>query len=163
MCLQLHSTALRNRNLLLQNCISKTITGDTTNIMSTHQIFLLLPAQWKNPISKNLSLRMYQNLLCTSDRNKLFIAGREHTTASIGNRKNGFSFASAIQFSTAMFIFTITPRSALGCSQPPDQYVSRSICPAVKRLGREADHSPASSAEVKNTWSYIFTPQNSSR
>jgi hypothetical protein len=28
--------------------------------------------------------------------------------------------------------------------------------------GREADHSPPSSAEVKNTWSYTSTPQYSS-
>jgi hypothetical protein len=29
----------------------------------------------------------------------------------------------------------------------------------VKRPGREADHSPPSSAEVKNAWSYTFSPQ----
>jgi hypothetical protein len=29
----------------------------------------------------------------------------------------------------------------------------------VKRPGREADHSSPSSAEVKNAWSYTFTPQ----
>jgi hypothetical protein len=29
----------------------------------------------------------------------------------------------------------------------------------VKRPGREADHSPPSSAEVKNAWSYTSTPQ----
>jgi hypothetical protein len=28
----------------------------------------------------------------------------------------------------------------------------------VKRPGREADHSPLASAEVKNEWSYTFTP-----
>jgi hypothetical protein len=28
----------------------------------------------------------------------------------------------------------------------------------VKRAGREADHSPPSSAEVKNAWSYTSTP-----
>jgi len=30
--------------------------------------------------------------------------------------------------------------------------------PGVMRSGREVDHSPPSSAEVKNTWSYTFTP-----
>jgi hypothetical protein len=30
--------------------------------------------------------------------------------------------------------------------------------PGVKRPGREADHSPLASAEVKNTWIYTFTP-----
>jgi len=29
----------------------------------------------------------------------------------------------------------------------------------VKRPGHEADHSPPSSAEVKNAWSYTSTPQ----
>jgi hypothetical protein len=29
----------------------------------------------------------------------------------------------------------------------------------VKRPGREADHSPPYSAEVKNAWSYTLTPQ----
>jgi hypothetical protein len=28
----------------------------------------------------------------------------------------------------------------------------------IKRPGREADHSPPSSAEVKNAWSYTSTP-----
>jgi hypothetical protein len=30
--------------------------------------------------------------------------------------------------------------------------------PGVKQPGREADHSPPSSAEVKNTWIYTTTP-----
>jgi hypothetical protein len=34
---------------------------------------------------------------------------------------------------------------------------TQSLSPEVKRLGREADHSLSSSAEVKNTWSYIST------
>jgi hypothetical protein len=35
---------------------------------------------------------------------------------------------------------------------------SRSYYTRVKRPGREADHSPTSSAEVKNVWSYTSTP-----
>jgi hypothetical protein len=31
----------------------------------------------------------------------------------------------------------------------------------VMRQGREADHSPASSAEFKNAWSYTSTPHTS--
>jgi hypothetical protein len=30
--------------------------------------------------------------------------------------------------------------------------------PGVKRLGREADHSPSASAEVKKMWIYTSTP-----
>jgi hypothetical protein len=33
------------------------------------------------------------------------------------------------------------------------------LSPEVKRSGRESDHSPPSSAEVKNAWSYTSTPQ----
>jgi hypothetical protein len=32
------------------------------------------------------------------------------------------------------------------------------LCPEVKRPGREADHSPLTSAEVKKTWIYIHSP-----
>jgi hypothetical protein len=35
---------------------------------------------------------------------------------------------------------------------------TRGSFPGVKRPGGEADHSPPSSAEVKNAWSYTFTP-----
>jgi hypothetical protein len=34
--------------------------------------------------------------------------------------------------------------------------------PGGKATGREADDSPPSSAEVKNTWSFTSTPQTSS-
>jgi hypothetical protein len=35
----------------------------------------------------------------------------------------------------------------------------RAVSLGVKRPGYEADHSPPSSAEVKNAWSYTSTPQ----
>jgi hypothetical protein len=40
-------------------------------------------------------------------------------------------------------------RTALGATQPPIQWVSGALSLGVKRPGREADHSPPSSAEVK--------------
>jgi hypothetical protein len=33
------------------------------------------------------------------------------------------------------------------------------LSPGIQRQGREANHSPPSSAEVKNAWSYTSTPQ----
>jgi hypothetical protein len=36
---------------------------------------------------------------------------------------------------------------------------TRGFFPSGKAAGREADHSPSSSAEVKNAWSYISAPQ----
>jgi hypothetical protein len=35
-------------------------------------------------------------------------------------------------------------------TQPPIQWALGALSPRVKRLGREADHSPPTSAEVKN-------------
>jgi hypothetical protein len=50
-------------------------------------------------------------------------------------------------------------RRALGFAQPPMQCVPESLSLEVKRPGCEADHSPSSSAEVKNAWSYTSTPR----
>jgi hypothetical protein len=48
-----------------------------------------------------------------------------------------------------IFPFTAASRPALGPTQPPIQWVPRALSLGVKRPGREADHSPPSSAEVK--------------
>jgi hypothetical protein len=53
-------------------------------------------------------------------------------------------------------------RSALRPTQPPIQWVPRVLSLGIKRPGREADHSPASNAEVKNAWSYTSVPQYAS-
>jgi hypothetical protein len=45
---------------------------------------------------------------------------------------------------------SITVRRALGPTQPHIQLVSELVSPGVERQRREADHSPPSSAEVKN-------------
>jgi hypothetical protein len=51
------------------------------------------------------------------------------------------------------FHFSISSRPALGSTQRPIQWVL-----GVKRPGREADHSPPTSAEVKKMWIYTSTP-----
>jgi hypothetical protein len=53
-----------------------------------------------------------------------------------------------------IFHFAIQSRTALGPTQPPIQWVPAVLSPGVKRPGCEADHSPPSSVEVKNAWSY---------
>jgi hypothetical protein len=50
-------------------------------------------------------------------------------------------------------------RPTLGPTHPPIHWVPEAILPGVKRQGREADHSPLSSAEVNNTWRHTCTPQ----
>jgi hypothetical protein len=51
-----------------------------------------------------------------------------------------------------IFLFTIMSRLALGPTQPPIQCIPGALSLGVKWLGCEADHSPPSSAEVKNAW-----------
>jgi hypothetical protein len=50
-------------------------------------------------------------------------------------------------------------RPALGPIQLPIQWVQGAFSSDVKRPGREAYHSPSSSANPKNVWSCISTPQ----
>jgi hypothetical protein len=56
-----------------------------------------------------------------------------------------------------IFLFTTLSRTALGPAQPPIQWISGVLSLGAKRPRREADHSPPSSAEVKNVWSYTST------
>jgi hypothetical protein len=50
-------------------------------------------------------------------------------------------------------LFATVFRPALGPTLPPVQWVA-----GVKRPGRGTGHSPLSNAEVKNAWSFTFTP-----
>jgi hypothetical protein len=58
-----------------------------------------------------------------------------------------------------IFLFTTTSRTALGPTQPPIQWIPGALSLGVKRPVREADHSPPSSAEVKE-WvePYLHSP-----
>jgi hypothetical protein len=48
-----------------------------------------------------------------------------------------------------IFLFATASRTSVGPTQPPIQWVLGALSLVVKRPGREADHSPPSSAEVK--------------
>jgi hypothetical protein len=62
-----------------------------------------------------------------------------------------------------IFLFTTASRPAPGPTQPPIQWVAGALSLGVKRSGREADHSPPPSAEVKG-WVelYLHFPNTSS-
>jgi hypothetical protein len=63
-----------------------------------------------------------------------------------------------------IFLFTTASRTALGPIQPPIQWVPVALSLGVKRLEREADHSPPSSAEVKECVAlYLHSPYTPSR
>jgi hypothetical protein len=56
------------------------------------------------------------------------------------------------------FLFSKSSSPALGSTQSLIQHVLGTLSPGVKQLEYEADHSPASNAEVKNEWSYTSAP-----
>jgi hypothetical protein len=51
-----------------------------------------------------------------------------------------------------------TSRSALGPTKPPIKWVPRAFPPRVKWQGREADHPPPSSAQIKNGGTILHSP-----
>jgi hypothetical protein len=61
-----------------------------------------------------------------------------------------------------LLLFFTTSISALGPAHLPIQWVPGALSPGVKRLGREVDHSPPSSAEVKNGEAIPPLPHESS-
>jgi hypothetical protein len=62
-----------------------------------------------------------------------------------------------------IFLFTTASRTALGPTHPPVQWVPGTLSLAVKRPGREADHSPPSSTEVECVNLYLYSPNTPSR
>jgi hypothetical protein len=62
------------------------------------------------------------------------------------------------QWGLWIYLFTTVSRTALGPTQPPIQWVPGAFSLGVKWLLCEADHSPSSSAKVKNAWHYTSTP-----
>jgi hypothetical protein len=57
------------------------------------------------------------------------------------------------------FWIATATRTALGLTQPPIQFVSGALSLEVKRPGSRADHSPPSSAEVKECVElYLHSP-----
>jgi hypothetical protein len=67
-------------------------------------------------------------------------------------------FMSSSPGSVKNFLFSKSSTPALGSTQPPIQWVPGVLSPGVKQPGREANHSPPASAEVKKMWIYTSTP-----
>jgi hypothetical protein len=67
---------------------------------------------------------------------------------------------SRVRFPAGVGNFSLHHRVQNGSGTHPASYPmgTRGSFPGVKRPGREADHSPPCSAEVKNAWSYTSTP-----
>jgi hypothetical protein len=65
---------------------------------------------------------------------------------------------STFQQELEIFILTTTSRPALEPTHPSVQWVLGVLSPEVKQQGHEADHSPTSSAKIKNVWSSTSSP-----
>jgi hypothetical protein len=81
----------------------------------------------------------------------------------VNNTTRYFNTIGALWFDSrrglGIFLFITASRTALEPTQPPIQWVSGVLSLGVKRPGREADHLPPSSAEVKECVElYLYTP-----
>jgi hypothetical protein len=61
-------------------------------------------------------------------------------------------------WSSRFFTSPRRPHRLWGPPQPPIQWVPGALSPEVKRPGREADHLPPTSAEIKKMWIYTSIP-----
>jgi hypothetical protein len=88
---------------------------------------------------------------------------REWTSLASTLNKTPFLYSASHTLTVGSYsyrsLFTTVSRPALGPTQSPIQWVPGALSLGVKRPGREADHSPPSSAEVNNARSYTSTPQ----
>jgi hypothetical protein len=105
--------------------------------------------QW--PFSQYFNLLLQLPCLCSwnsvvrSQYSDWLLAGRPRgRSLSPGEVKN--------------FYFSKSSRLALGSAQIPIQWVPGAFSLGVKRPGREVDHSPPTSADVKKMWIYTSTP-----
>jgi hypothetical protein len=77
----------------------------------------------------------------------------------LDNRGSRVRFLAGI----GIFLFITASRMALGPTQPPIQWVPGALSLGIKRPGYEADHSPPSTAEVKECMElYLHSPNMSS-
>ena len=83
---------------------------------------------------------------CSSGRQHLFLSAINYLLLSHPCRDTIFFFK--------------TPRPAVGPTQPAIQWVPEFFHRRLSRPGRELDHLTPSTVEVKNEWSYTFTPQH---
>jgi hypothetical protein len=105
---------------------------------------IVLPADKRLPVTSPTHVKAWHSF--------------EHVIRT-GNRLDG---RGSIPGRDKIFLFFIVSRQVMEITQPPVQWVPGTISPGIKRAGREADHSPPSSAEDKNGRSIPPLPHTSS-
>jgi hypothetical protein len=73
------------------------------------------------------------------------------------NEQRAFAYFSKKEVILPHLVLPIASRPALGPAQPPIKWLPGVLSPRVKRQWREADHSPLSSAKVKNGSMYVHS------
>jgi hypothetical protein len=101
-----------------------------------------------NPEDLDLNLYLRENL-----KSGTFTHTHKSRHSSVGTA-TGYGLddrGSRVRFRRRLgiFLFTTASRQALGPTQPPIQCISGTLSLGVKLRGREADHSPPPSAEIK--------------
>jgi hypothetical protein len=93
----------------------------------------------------------------------MFEKCRSHNHSSVGiARSYGLDGRGSIPGRGMIFLFSIASIPGLRPTQPPTQLVPGTLSPGVKRPGREADHLPPSSVDVKNGGAVPPLPHTSS-
>jgi hypothetical protein len=83
-------------------------------------------------------------------------SGSLDSTVDIAGRPRGWSLSPAGDKN--FFHLSMLSRPVVGPTQTSIQWVPGALSPWVKQPGREPDHSPPGSAEVKKMWIYTSIP-----
>ena len=102
------------------------------------------------------STRFPTSKLYTPDARELFVPKRSIICTQEAETRTRQSEA-LIPGGARDLLFSKTSQTGYG-AQPTAYSLGSGSFPGIKRAEREVDHSPASSAEVKNGWSYTSTP-----
>jgi hypothetical protein len=111
------------------------------------QTFLLIPSITRQLSAVHSRLRVEVRDTKEHHRPLMHETIRAHQLSRMGWTIGVLGFDS--QRELGIFLFTTASRPALGPTQPPIQWVPGALFLGVKRPGREADHSPPYSAEIK--------------
>jgi hypothetical protein len=89
-------------------------------------------------------------------KNVYYVRGRVSIVTRLQFGRAGVQFlAGALE---GIYFLGTASRPTLGPTQFHNQWVPGNLSLGVKRPMRKADHSPPSSSEVKNVWSYTSIP-----
>jgi hypothetical protein len=101
---------------------------------------------------RNFDIYLHWFVRCNTD---ISITDLSPQSYGLNNRGSRLRFPAG----AGIFLLTTASRPALGPTQPPIQWVPGALSLGVKRPGREADHSPPYSAEVKECVElYLHSP-----